>query len=34
MADRLVSIKDGRIIATASRGETAFDVMLATLRQD
>lgn len=34
MADRLVSIKDGRTIATASRGETAFDVMLATLRQD
>ncbi|MBS0232175.1 MAG: thiol reductant ABC exporter subunit CydC [Proteobacteria bacterium] len=34
IADRVISMERGRIVASASRGGSEFDVMLASLRQD
>lgn len=34
IADRLIAMKEGRIIDQASRGDAQFEVLLASLRQD
>ncbi len=34
IADRIIVLEKGRIVATARRGETEFDAVLARLRQD
>jgi ATP-binding cassette subfamily C protein CydC len=34
IADRIVVLDEGRIVATARRGETEFDAELTRLRQD
>jgi ATP-binding cassette subfamily C protein CydC len=34
IADRLIAMKDGRVIGQASRGDSQFEALLSTLRQD
>jgi ATP-binding cassette subfamily C protein CydC len=34
IADRLIAMKEGRIIDQASRADAQFEVLLASLRQD